>query len=189
MVIDRAFVVLPVLAADAAFLEGCLEHLVAAADEAAAGGIPTTVLVTAAPGADVAAVLDPWQPLVSLVDGVDLVLLAVGTGADEEQALRRGAAEAAARCTAPPSTLLLATRTGVAVGTDWISEHARHHGAGATASTGPVQGGGATHALTSNLALRVDAYLAGGLHRSAWTLLHAVTPVVGPLRISLPTQS
>ncbi|NIZ92196.1 hypothetical protein [Kineococcus rubinsiae] len=189
MVIDRAFVVLPVLPADVASLDGCLEHLVAAADEASAGGIVTTVLVAAVPVAAASAVLNPWQPLVSLVEGVDLRLVPVAGGADEDQALQRGAAEAAARCTAPRTTLLLATRPGVTVGTDWISEHARHHVAGATASTGPVRDGGATHALTANLALRMDAYLADGLRRSAWTLLHAVTPVVGPLRISLPTQA
>ncbi|NAZ84353.1 hypothetical protein GTR02_21355 [Kineococcus sp. R8] len=188
MVIDRAFVVVPVLAADVGALEVCLEHLVAAADEAAAGGIPTTLLLASVPGADLDGLLGSWAPLVSLVDGVDVVLVRTGAP-DDEQALQRGAAEAAARCTAPSTTLLLTTRAGVTVGPDWISEHARHHGAGARASTGPVRGGADAHALTANLAVRMDAYLAGGLRRSAWTLLHAVTPVVGPLRISLPTQS
>ena len=93
------------------------------------------------------------------------------------------------RCTAPHTALLLVTRPGVTVGTDWISEHARHHLGGASASTGPVRGGGPVHVLTANLALGVDAYLAGGLRRSGWPLLHAMTPVVGALPISLPTQS
>jgi len=191
--VQQAFVVLPVPDRDVRGLESCLEDLVAAADEAAAGGVPTTVLLVAAPAAERGPVLGPvlasWRPLVALVDGVDLVLVTVPAGTGEEQALRRGAAEAAARCTTPPATLLLTTRADVAVGPDWISEHVRHHRAGARASTGPVRGGAATHPLTANLALRMDAYLAGGLRRTSWPLLHAVTPVVGPLRISLPTQS
>jgi len=192
--VQRAFVVLPVLTrvppgGGAQGLESCLEDLVAAADEASAGGIPTTIVLVAVPAADLGPVLASWRPLVELIDGVDLVLVAVGAGAGEEQALQRGAAEAAARCTTPPGTLLLTTRADVAVGPDWISEHARHHRAGARASTGPVRGGAATHPLTANLAVRMDAYLAGGLRRTSWPLVHAVTPVVGPLRISLPTQS
>lgn len=192
MRIDRAFVVVAVLPGEEAFLEPCLEHLVAAADEASAAGVPTTlVLVSALPPERIEPVLTSWSPLVSLLEGVDLVLVPVPDGTDGPRTHRAGLDVAVERTGDPASTLLLTTATSVAVGAEWITEHARHHTAGARATTGPVKGGPAAHPTTSNLAVRMDVVVHADLRDEAWRgllpLVHAVTPVVGTLRVTLRT--
>ena len=192
MRIDRAFVVVAVLPADESFLEPCLEHLVAAADEAAAAGIPTTVVLSCALAADrVGPVLTSWSPLVSLLEGVEVVPVTVPAGSDAPGAHRAGLDEAVRRTVDPATTLLLTTAASVAVGVEWITEHARHHADGARATTGPVKGGPAVHPTTSNLAVRMDVVVSAGLRDEAWRgdlpLVHAVTPVVGTLRVTLRT--
>lgn len=190
MRIDRAFVVLPVLPDDEPLLEACLEHLVAAADEASAADVPTTIVLASALPADrTTPVLESWSPLVTLLDGVELTLAPVPAGTDVDTARALGAEEVARRTTDPASTLLLTTTAGVAVGSEWVTEHARHHAGGAHVSTGPVRGGPADHPTSSNLAVRMDVVVRAGLREEAWRglhpLVHAVTPVVGTLRIIL----
>lgn len=192
MRIDRAFVVLAVLPGDEPLLEPCLEHLVAAADEASAAGIPTTLVLACALGPGlVDPVLTSWSPLVSLLEGVELVLVPVPTGADVPTAHREGVDEIVRRTADPEATLLLTTAPSVAVGPEWITEHARHHAGGARATTGPVRGGPAAHPTTSNLAVRMDVVVRAGPREEAWRgtlpLVHAVTPAVGTLAITLRT--
>ena len=122
MRIDRAFVVVAVLPADEDLLEPCLEHLVAAADEASAAGVPTTlVLACTLPADRIDPVLASWSPLVSLLEGVDVALVPVPAGADVPGAHRAGLDEAVRRTTDPATTLLLTTATSVAVGAEWIT--------------------------------------------------------------------
>ena len=190
MRIDRAFVVLPVLGGDVVLLEPCLEHLVAAADEASAAGIPTTlVLASTLAAGEIDPVVASWAPLVRLLEGVDLLLVRVDAAGDRDQACLAGTREASARTVDPTSTLLLATVPQVAVGAGWITEHARHHAGGAEATTGPVRGAAAAHPTASNLAVRMEALRRNDLRPSAdvtaWTLVHAVTPVVATLRVIL----
>ncbi|NAZ88263.1 hypothetical protein [Kineococcus indalonis] len=67
MRIERAVVVVPVLAADVPLLDACTEQLVAAADEASAAGVPTDLVPVLAPGTGAGRVLTSWEPLVVLV--------------------------------------------------------------------------------------------------------------------------
>ncbi|WP_337060024.1 hypothetical protein [Kineococcus sp. G2] len=196
MRIERAVVVLPVLPADLPLLDGCLERLVACADEAAAAGVPTTLVPAVPPGPAAAQVLASWRPLVALVDGVALepvepgpVLAASG---DAERVLAAAAGAVAAGLPRPGAVVLLTTAPRVAVGSRWITEHVHHHATGAQASTGPVRGARGPHPVRLNLAVRADllrrcgaAALDGGGDRP---LVHALTPAVGFLTASQPAS-
>ncbi|WP_432521818.1 hypothetical protein [Kineococcus sp. SYSU DK006] len=201
MRVDRAVVVLPVPPADTPLAEACLEHLVAAADEAAAGGVPTTVLLATSAPAALERLLASWAPLVALVDGVDLAVDHHPRAEDAGQLIDAAAAEVARRAAhggtggagtgGAAGTLLLVTSPDVVVGPGWIAEHVRHRRAGARASTGPVRGGG-DHRLVANCALGLDLLGAGGpplsqlLPRTG--VVHAVTPVVARTRVRAPAS-
>ncbi|WP_369056537.1 hypothetical protein [Kineococcus terrestris] len=186
MRVDRAFAVLPVPGPQVT-LDRCLEHLVAAADEAAASGVETTVLLAVAGAGAAARALADWTPLVEVVDGVDLAAVVAGEDAPPGALLTAGAREALRRSAVPATALLLTTSPASAVGTGWVLEHARHHRGGALASTGPVRGGagGRAHPVTANLAVRLSVCAAAGwageLPPRGTALVHAVTPVVGSL--------
>lgn len=191
MPVTRAYALLPVLPTDLPSLEASLEHLVAAADESAAAGVPTTlVLSTPAGAAALRPVLDSWAPLVRLLDGVDLTLDHQPGATTRAVLLARTARALTATISAPATTVVLTTTCDVGVETGWIAEHVRHHRGGAVASTGPVRGGGPRHEATANLAVRADLLPtvveldAPGLQRVP--LVHAVTPVVAALRVILP---
>ncbi|MBB2900282.1 hypothetical protein FHR75_001070 [Kineococcus radiotolerans] len=196
MRVSRALVLLPVPSADLPGLEPCLEHLVAAADEASAAGIPTSlVLATSADPADLAALLAEWTPLVALLEDVDLTVdLHPATAASREELRERGT-RALTALADPAGTVVLTTTCDVGVGPGWIAEHVRHHRAGATASTGPVRGTGDVHETTANLAVRADllpagAFLPGGPHvpGAGHRFVHALTPVVATFRVMLPAS-
>ncbi|NAZ76641.1 hypothetical protein GTQ99_14610 [Kineococcus sp. T13] len=199
MRVDRAVVVLPVAPADAPLAEACLEHLVAAADEAAAGGVPTTVLLATPSPAALERLLASWAPLVALVDGVDLAVAHHPGAQDAGQLLDAAAAELAHRAAhagtsgtgGAAGTLLLVTSPDVVVGPGWIAEHVRHRRAGARASTGPVRGGG-DHRLVANCALGLDLLGPGGPPLSHVLphagVVHAVTPVVARTRVRAPAS-
>ncbi|MFB9375751.1 hypothetical protein ACFFKU_17450 [Kineococcus gynurae] len=187
---ERAVIGLPVPPAVAPQrgLENTLEHLVAAADEAAAGGVPTLVVVAAtAAGAvgETERLLAHWAPLVALVDDVALV-----------GSLHPGPALAAADALVadPATTLLLTTVSGVRVHPTWVLDHVRHHRGGALASTAPVRPRTAPsvarqlsldrgpdpdpHPVASNLAVRASLYREAGPDPASWPLQFALTPVV-----------
>ena len=196
MRVDRAVVVLPVAPADTPLAEACLEHLVAAADEAAAGGVPTTVLLATPAPAALQRLLASWEPLVALVDGVDLAVDHHPRAEDAGQLIDAAAAGLARRAAhegagGAAGTLLLVTSPEVVVGPGWIAEHVRHRRAGARASTGPVRGGG-DHRLVANCALGLDLLGADGpplsqlLPRTG--VVHAVTPVVARTRVRAPAS-
>lgn len=194
MPVTRAYALLPVLPADLPALEASLEHLVAAADENAAAGVPTTlVLSTSMDPTLLLPVLTSWAPLVNLLDGVDLTVdVQHGATTHADLRSRTGSALAVSIAAGWTSTLattvVLSTTCDVAVSTGWIAEHVRHHRAGAVASTGPVRGGGDVHEPTANLAVRADllptAWNRPGLQQIP--LVHAVTPVVATLSLILP---
>lgn len=187
--VTRAYVVLPMTPADLPVLETCLEHLVAAADESAAAGTPTTVVVsTSADAAALRPVLRSWVPLVDLLDDVELAVEHHPAARDRSDLRARSATGLAARAGAPGTALVLTTTADVVVAPDWITEHVRHHLDGATASTGPVRGGGPAHAVTSNLAARADLLPALLRDRRGVRLVHALTPVVATPRLTLPAS-
>jgi hypothetical protein len=189
--VSRAVVVLPVPPSALPALEPCLEHLVAAADEASAAGIPTTlVLATSADPVDLLPLLADWAPLVALLEDVELTVdhhPAAVTGGEE---LRELTARALGPLLADPAgTVVLTTTSEVGVGPGWIAEHVRHHRAGAVASTGPVRGVEGPHEPAANLAVRADLLPSGALAPGGWRqvhLVHAVTPVVATFRVMLP---
>ncbi|WP_432543838.1 hypothetical protein [Kineococcus sp. SYSU DK002] len=180
----RAHALLPVLPADLPSLEASLEHLVAAADESTAAGVPTTlVLATSADRGAVDAVLASWVPLLNLLDGVALTVEHhPGAGSREELRWR------SAQALADPATVVLTTTCDVLVAPDWVVGHVRHHREGARASTGPVRGTGGTHALTANLAVRADLLAAVLADRRRVPLVHALTPLVATPRVTLPAS-
>lgn len=189
MPVTRAYALLPVLPSDLPSLEASLEHLVAAADESAAAGVPTTlVLSTSVDPALLRPVLESWAPLVNLLDGVDLTVDHQG-GASTRDELRARTGHAltvsiaAGSTSTLTTTVVLTTTCDVAVSTGWIAEHVRHHRAGAPASTGPVRGAGDVHEASANLAVRADLL---GLQLQQIHLVHAVTPVVATLNLILP---
>ncbi|MGI4893995.1 MAG: hypothetical protein ACRYF3_02660, partial [Janthinobacterium lividum] len=161
--------------------------------EASAADIPTTlVLATTLGPAQIDPVLASWAPLMSLLDGVDLVVVRAAPGSDRDETRLSAAHAASAATTDPASTVLLVTVPQIAVGAEWIIEHARHHTAGAEASTGPVRGSASEHPTESNVAVRMEALQRNGLHPTRpddgitpWTLVHAVTPIVATLRVTL----
>ncbi|NYD23876.1 hypothetical protein [Kineococcus aurantiacus] len=201
----RACAVLPVLPADLPVLDACLEHLVAAADECAAAGVPTVLVLAVSVGpAALRPVLDSWIPLVGLLDDVELTVAAHPGARDREDLRRRTARELPAALPDPASTVVLTTTCDVGVGPDWIAEHVRHHRQGARASTGPVAGLPGPHATTANLALRADLLelvpldMDGPGSNGSGSdgvgsdgpgyppLVHALTPAVSTLRVTLP---
>lgn len=210
MRVTRAVALLPVLPADVPLLEDSLEHLIEAADEASAAGIATTlVLTTSAPPAATAPVLASWGPLVDLLDDVDLAVEhhppaggAADPTAEVSRLLTRAADGLRGRLRDAPGTVVLTSTPDVAVGPDWITEHVRHHRAGATASTGPVRrtGGPAAdgdqrHDTVANLAVRADllpggvlAVLSAGTAAGRLALVHALTPVVASPAVTIPTS-
>ncbi|WP_432570066.1 hypothetical protein [Kineococcus sp. SYSU DK005] len=196
MRIERAVVVLPVLAGDAGLLDDCLEQLVAAADEASAAGVPTALVPVLAPGSGAARLLASWEPLVALLDGVELrpVRLGAAPGArDADAVLAAGAVAAAAREARPSAVVVLVTAPHVAVGSRWITEHVHHHAGGAQATTGPVRGASGAHPARLNLALRADLLRRCGsaaLHGAGdRPVVHALTPSVGLLTAGQPASS
>ncbi|MEZ0490992.1 hypothetical protein AB2L28_01925 [Kineococcus sp. TBRC 1896] len=207
MRVTRAVALLPVLPGDLPHLEDSLEHLIEAADEASAAGIATTLLVTtSAPATATAPVLASWEPLVDLLDDVDLeVEHHPGAGGDPATEVARLLTLAAAglhrRLEETARTVVLTSTPDVAVGPDWITEHVRHHRAGATASTGPVRRAGGPgqdhrHDTVANLAVRADllpggvlaalSAAPGGDGRVA--LVHALTPVVASPSVTIPSS-
>ncbi|WP_432561054.1 hypothetical protein [Kineococcus sp. SYSU DK003] len=190
MQVTRAYAVLPVLPADLPSVEPCLEHLVAAADEASAAGIPTTLVVsTSADPTALVPVLASWTPLVDLLDDVDLTV-DHHHGASSADELRQLTGTGLARTIAAPrSTVVLTTTCTTGVGPGWITEHVRHHRQGAWASTAPVRGveRDGTHDVVANLAVRAellpDALRADG--RQQLHLVHAESPVVATWRVTL----
>ncbi|WP_432483404.1 hypothetical protein [Kineococcus esterisolvens] len=197
MRIERAVVVLPVLASDLPLLDACLEQLVAAADEASAAGVPTVLAPAWAVGAGRALVelVESWQPLVALVDGVGLEPEPVPAahGGDPERLLAAAAGAVASWLERPAATVLLTTGPQVAVGSRWITEHVHHHASGAEATTGPVRGANGPHPVRLNLALRADLLRrcgASALHGAGdRPLVHALTPSVGVLTAGQPASS
>jgi hypothetical protein len=207
VLVTRAVALLPVLPGDLTSLEDCLEHLIEAADEASAAGIATTLLLTtSAPASSTRPVLASWAPLVDLLDDVSLEVEhhAVPDGtptavADEVALLLARASDGLrGRLEDPAATVVLTSTPDVAVGADWITEHVRHHRAGATASTGPVRRPGALHGgdgtgpdrhdPLANLAVRADLLLAGVLAALGRVpLVHALTPVVAGLPVTIRT--
>lgn len=191
---SRALVLLPVPPADLPVLEPCLEHLVAAADEASAAGIPTSlVLATSADAAALAPLLAEWAPLVALLDDVDLIVEHHPGTVVSRGELRERCARALPALADPAGTVVLTTTCDVGVGPGWIAEHVRHHRAGAVASTGPVRGTGDVHETSANLAVRGDllpvgALSPGGPHTTGRPLVHALTPVVATFRVMLPAS-
>lgn len=190
MRVTRAFVLLPVPSPDLAALEPCLEHLVAAADEASAAGTPTTlVLATSVDPASLAPVLREWIPLVALLDGVELsVEHHPGAGCSRDGLRDLTARGLAARVVDPQETVVLTTTCDVGVSVGWITEHVRHHRAGAGASTGPVRGATGPHEPAANLAVRADLLPAGAFAPGGWRqvhLVHALTPVVATPQVIL----
>ncbi|WP_460624230.1 hypothetical protein [Kineococcus endophyticus] len=207
----RAVALLPVLPADVPLLENSLEHLIEAADEASAAGIATTLLLTtSAPPAATAPVLASWGPLVDLLDDVDLEVEhhPAPEGVDDPAAevaglLTRAADGLRRRLSDAPGTVVLTSTPDVAVGPDWITEHVRHHRAGATASTGPVRRTGGPdapegdhrHDTVANLAVRADllpggvlAVLSAGTGAGRLALVHALTPVVASPAVTIPSS-
>ena len=189
MRVTRAFVLLPVPACDLAALEASLEHLVAAADEASAAGIPTTlVLATSLDPATLAPVLADWAPLIALLDDVELSI-DHRPAATSRAELRELTGHAVAALVAEPAEAVVLTTTcdvGVSVG--WITEHVRHHRAGARASTGPARGCQGPHDPGTNFAVRADLLATGALAPDGWRqlhLVHAVTPVVATQQVIL----
>ena len=198
---SRALVLLPVPPADLPALEPCLEHLVAAADEASAAGIPTSlVLATSADPAALAPLLTEWAPLVALLDDVDLTVARHPGVVTSRAELRGRTARALGPFADPGATVVLTTTCDVGVGPGWITEHVRHHRAGAAASTGPVRGTGPVHEVAANLAVRADLLPAGALTGTltgtltevltgaGHHLVHSVTPVVATFRVMLPAS-
>jgi hypothetical protein len=188
--VTRAFVLLPVPASDLGALDACLEHLVAAADEASAAGILTTLLLaTSRDPATLAPVLTDWGPLVALLDDVELSIEHHPGAGSSRDSLRDLTARAlAARVPHPEEAVVLTTTCDVGVSVGWITEHVRHHRAGARASTGPVRGSEGPHEPTANLAVRADLLLAGALAPGGvgqLHLVHAVTPVVATPQVIL----
>ncbi|WP_432510536.1 hypothetical protein [Kineococcus sp. SYSU DK001] len=189
----RAHALLPVLPADLPSLEASLEHLVAAADESTAAGVPTTlVLATSADPAAVDAVLASWVPLLNLLDGVTLTV-EHHPGARSREELRSRSAQGLGAALADhpadaAATLVLTTTCDVLVAPDWVVGHVRHHREGARASTGPVRGGGDVHELTANLAVRADLLPAVLADRRRVRLVHALTPLVATPRVTLPAS-
>lgn len=190
MRVTRAFVLLPVPSSDLAALEACLEHLVAAADEASAAGIPTTlVLATSCDPTVLAPVLADWAPLVALLDDVELTIdHHPGEGSSRGELRELTARALAALVVDPVEAVVLTTTCDVGVSVGWITEHVRHHRAGAKASTGPVRGSEGPHETGANLAVRADLLSAGALAPDGWQqihLVHAVTPVVATPQVIL----
>ena len=190
MRVTRAVVLVPVPPADLRALDACLEHLAAAADEASAAGIPTTlVLATSCDAPTFAPLLSEWGPLVDLLDDVELTVDHHPGDARSRGELRALTAGALAALVVDPAEVVVLTTTcdvGVSVG--WITEHVRHHRAGARASTGPVRGSAGPHEPDANLAVRADLLSAGALAPDGWRqvhLVHAVTPVVATPQVIL----
>lgn len=199
MRVTRAYALLPVLPTELASLDASLEHLVAAADEAAAAGVPTTlVLSTSMDPALLAPTLTSWAPLIDLLDDVDLVVhhVVVHHVVDHQHGAvgpvelhRRTSAALRTSIVDPESTVVLTSTCGIGVGPGWIAEHVRHHREGAWASTGPVRGTTGPHPVAANFAVRADLLPVGGLSPSDLQripVVHAVTPVVATLRVTLP---
>jgi hypothetical protein len=191
--VTRTVVLLPVPAGDLPALDACLEHLVAAADEASAAGIPTTLVLATSCDADaLAPVLGDWTPLVALLDDVELTVDHhagdVGDAASRGELRELTARTLAALVVAPAEVVVLTTTCDVGVSVGWIIEHVRHHRAGAKASTGPVRGSEGPHEPGANLAVRADLLSTGALAHDGWRqvhLVHAVTPVVATPQVIL----
>ncbi|PRY15296.1 hypothetical protein [Kineococcus rhizosphaerae] len=189
MPVTRAYVVLPTTPADLPVLETCLEHLVAAADESAAAGTPTTIVVsTSAGAAALRPVLRSWAPLVNLLDDVELTVRHHHGATGRGDLRARSARALAARVRHAGSTVVLTTTTDVVVAPEWVTEHVRHHLDGARASTGPVRGGGPVHEVAVNLAARADLLPALLRDGRQVPLVHALSPVVATPRVILPAS-